>query len=89
MNLKWNKIKTEHIVKDRWIDFRRCTYQLPNNTEFGPFYNYSRRSYVVIIARTIDNKYLTVRQFRHGNHSKVHKRKNKRTWNISEFSFLL
>lgn len=66
MDLKWKKLKTEHIVKDQWIDFRRCTYQLPDYTEFGPFYNYSRRSYVVIIARTIDDTYLTVRQFRHG-----------------------
>lgn len=66
MNLNWKKVRTEHIVKDQWIDFRRCTYKLPNNEEFGPFYNYSRRNYVVVIARTKDDKYLTVRQFRHG-----------------------
>lgn len=31
-----------------------------------PFYNYSRRNFIVIIARTKDDKYITVRQFRHG-----------------------
>ncbi len=66
MDLNWKKIKTEHIVKDQWIDFRKCTYKLPDGKEFTPYYNYSRRNYVVVIARTIDDKYLTVRQFRHG-----------------------
>lgn len=63
---KLKRVKTEHIIKDQWIDFRKCTYKLPDHTEFGPFYNYSRKSYVVVIARTVENTYLTVRQFRHG-----------------------
>ena len=66
MNLEWKLTKSEHIVQDEWIDFRKEVYQLPDGHEFGPFYNYSRRSFVVIVARTKDNHYLCVKQFRHG-----------------------
>ena len=66
MDLNWKLNKTEHIVQDEWIDFRKESFILPDGKEFLPFYNYSRRNFVVIIARTKDDKYITVRQFRHG-----------------------
>ena len=66
MDLNWKLNKTEHIVQDEWIDFRKESFILPDGKEFTPFYNYSRRNFVVIIARTKDDKYITVRQFRHG-----------------------
>ena len=65
-NLEWEPIKTEHIVRDKWIDFRRVRYRMPDGTEFGPFYNYSRSSYVVILASDTEGNYLCVRQYRHG-----------------------
>ena len=66
MDLNWKLNKTEHIVQDEWIDFRKESFILPDGKEFSPFYNYSRRNFVVIIARTKDDKYITVKQFRHG-----------------------
>ena len=66
MDLNWKLNKTEHIVQDEWIDFRKESFILPDGNEFSPFYNYSRRNFVVIIARTKDDKYITVKQFRHG-----------------------
>ena len=66
MNLNWKLKKTEHIIQDEWIDFRKEEYTLPDGKNFGPFYNYSRRNYVVIVARTMDNTYLCVKQYRHG-----------------------
>ena len=65
-NLTWKEISTEHIVQDEWIDFRRSAYQLPDGSVFEPFYSYSRRDYVVIVASDTDGKYLCVRQFRQG-----------------------
>ncbi len=65
-DLKWEKTKEEHIIKDQWIDFRKATYRLPNGTEFGPFYQYSRRSYSVIVARNTNGEFICVKQFRHG-----------------------
>ena len=65
-SLKWQLVSSEHIVKDEWIDFRREAYRFPDGTLFEPFYSYSRKSYVVIVARTEEGKYLCVRQFRQG-----------------------
>lgn len=64
--LKWEALKVEHIVQDEWIDFRRVKYRLPDGSEFEPYYNYSRRSFVIIAARDEEGNYICVRQYRHG-----------------------
>lgn len=64
--LAWQEVETEHLVQDKWIDFRRVRYRLPDGSEFAPFYNYSRRDYVVIAARDTEGRFICVRQFRHG-----------------------
>lgn len=65
-DLIWTPVKVEHIVQDEWIDFRRVRYRYPDGREFEPFYQYSRRSYSVIVPVLPDGRYLCVRQFRHG-----------------------
>ena len=65
-NLTWEEIRTEHLVQDEWIDFRRSAYRFPDGSEFEPFYSYSRRDYVVIVASDEEGNYLCVRQFRQG-----------------------
>ena len=65
-DLAWEEIRCEHIVQDKWIDFRRSAYRFPDGREFEPFYSYSRRDYVVIVATDEDGNYLCVRQFRQG-----------------------
>ena len=65
-NLVWQEVRTEHIVQDQWIDFRRTAYRLPDGKVYEPFYNYSRRDYVVIVASDEKGDYLCVRQFRQG-----------------------
>ena len=65
-NLEWEEVSTEHIVQDEWIDFRRSAYRFPDGSEFEPYYSYSRRDYVVIVASDTDGKYICVRQFRQG-----------------------
>ena len=64
--LAWEPVKTEHIVQDRWIDFRKTEFRMPDGSLLGPFYNYSRRSYVVIIASDEAGWFLCVRQYRQG-----------------------
>lgn len=64
--LEWKEISTEHIVQDEWIDFRKSAYRFPDGSVFEPFYSYSRRDYVVIVASDVDGKFLCVRQFRQG-----------------------
>lgn len=65
-NLLWEEIRIEHIVQDEWIDFRRSAYRFPDGSVFEPFYSYSRRDYVVIVASDEEGSYLCVRQFRQG-----------------------
>ena len=64
--LTWEEIRTEHIVQDEWIDFKRSAYRFPDGSVFEPYYSYSRRDYVVIVASDTEGNYLCVRQFRQG-----------------------
>ncbi|MBP3852814.1 MAG: NUDIX hydrolase, partial [Erysipelotrichaceae bacterium] len=65
-SLAWKEIHTEHIIQDEWIDFRKSAYRFPDGRIYEPFYTYSRRDYVVIVATDSHGKYLCVRQFRQG-----------------------
>lgn len=65
-NLMWEEVSCEHIVRDEWIDFRRSAYKMPNGKISGPYYSYSRKNYVVIVATTEDDRYICVKQFRQG-----------------------
>lgn len=65
-NLEWEEISCEHIVKDEYVDFRKQEFRLPNGEIFGPYYTYSRRDYVVIVALDEEGRYICVRQFRQG-----------------------
>lgn len=64
--LAWEEVETEHIVSDEWIDFRKSSYRFPDGSVFEPFYSYSRKDYVVIVASDTEGKYLCVRQYRQG-----------------------
>ena len=65
-DLKWEQVRVEHIIQDKWIDFRRLEYRFPDGSTFYPYYNFSRRNYVVIVASDEAGSYLCVRQFRQG-----------------------
>ena len=64
--LAWEEISTEHIIQDEWIDFRRYAYRFPDGSVFEPYYSYSRKDYVVIVASDTEGNYLCVRQYRQG-----------------------
>lgn len=64
--LEWEEISCEHIINDEWIDFRKSKYRFPDGREFEPYYSYSRRDYVVIVATDEAGNYICVRQYRHG-----------------------
>ena len=64
--LAWEEIETKHVIKDEWIDFRKSTYRYPDGRIFEPYYSYSRRDYVVVVASDTDGNYICVRQFRQG-----------------------
>ncbi len=64
--LEWEEVSREHLVQDEWIDFRKSAYRFPDGNVFEPFYSYSRRDYVVVVASDTDGRYLCVRQYRQG-----------------------
>ena len=66
IDLMWEEVKTEHIVQDEWIDFRKTAYRMPDGNVFEPYYTYSRRDYVVIVASDEEGRYICVKQFRQG-----------------------
>ena len=65
-DLEWEEIKRETIIHDEWIDLRKSAYRFPDGTVFEPFYSYSRRDYVVIVATDEEGNYICVRQYRQG-----------------------
>ncbi len=65
-NLEWEELTCEHIITDEWIDFRKSKYKFPDGSTFEPYYSYSRRDYVVIVATDEDGNYICVRQYRQG-----------------------
>lgn len=65
-DLAWEEVRTEHIIKNEWIDFRQSAYRFPDGTVFEPFYTYSRKDYAVIVASDTEGRYICVRQFRQG-----------------------
>ena len=65
-DLMWETVHVEHVIQDQWMDLRKVEYRFPDGSTFSPYYNYSRRSYAVIVASDEEGKYICVRQFRHG-----------------------
>jgi len=65
-DLIWEEISREHILQNEWIDIRKSCYRFPDGSVFEPFYSYSRRDYVVIVASDTEGNYICVRQFRQG-----------------------
>ena len=64
--LAWEEVSCEHLIQDEWMDLRKSTYRFPDGNIFAPYYSYSRRDYVVVVASDCNGNYICVRQFRHG-----------------------
>ncbi len=64
--LEWKEIRRKTLIHNEWIDFRESAYQFPDGSVFEPFYSYSRRDYVVIVATDEEGRYICVRQYRQG-----------------------
>jgi ADP-ribose pyrophosphatase len=65
-NLRWKLLKEEHLKQDKWIDFRQNIYELPDGTDIGPVYNFSKHSFSVVVATDEQGRYICVKQYRHG-----------------------
>ena len=65
-DLAWEEVRTEHVIRDRWMDLRRSAFRYPDGKIWEPYYNYTRRDYAIVVASDEEGNYLCVRQFRQG-----------------------
>ncbi len=65
-DLEWEVVSEKHILRDEYMDLRAVRFRMPDGSEAEPFYRYSRRSYVVVVARDEEGKFICVRQYRFG-----------------------
>lgn len=64
--LVWELLETEHAIHDEWIDLRISSYRFPDGKVYAPFYTYSRKDDVVVVASDEEGRYICVKQYRQG-----------------------
>ncbi len=62
----WKVLKSEYLIKRPWLTARKDCVQLPSGVVNDEYYVLEYPSWVNVIARTDDGKYVFVRQYRHG-----------------------
>ncbi|SIP90761.1 NUDIX domain-containing protein [Rhizobium sp. RU35A] len=62
----WTVLRSERVLKDRWIDLRADHCQTPSGREISPYYVLSYADWVNIVAITEADEVVMVRQYRHG-----------------------
>ncbi len=67
-DLVWEEIKSKHLIQNKWMDLRESAFRFPDGTTFEPYYNYSRKDYVVIVPFDENGNLICVRQYRQGIH---------------------
>lgn len=65
MDKKWKTLKSEKIIKDRWIDLRSDDCLTPEGCEIKPYYVLSYPDWIHVVAITPDDCVVLVRQYRH------------------------
>lgn len=63
---RWKVLKSEYLIKRPWLTARKDCVQLPSGVVNDEYYVLEYPSWVNVIARTDDGKYVFVRQYRHG-----------------------
>lgn len=62
----WEVLDREYLGNEPWFTVRRDHVRLPNGNEILSYYVFEYPSWVNVIAITKDQKFLLVRQYRHG-----------------------
>lgn len=66
MSKKWNVIKSNYIIKNKWLTVRKDHVRLPTGVEMDDYYVLEYPNWVTVIAITEEGKYVMERQYRHG-----------------------
>lgn len=63
--LKWQKLSSVYLVREKWATLRVDTCELQNGTVKDDYYVLEYPNWVNAVALTEDNKIIMVRQYRH------------------------
>lgn len=64
--LKWEKLSSRYLVREKWATLRVDTCKLQNGTVKDDYYVLEYPDWANAVALTTDNKIIMVRQYRHG-----------------------
>jgi ADP-ribose pyrophosphatase len=64
--LKWQRLSSRYLVKEKWATLRVDTCKLQNGTVKDDYFVLEYPDWVNAVALTKDNKIILVRQYRHG-----------------------
>jgi ADP-ribose pyrophosphatase len=63
--LKWEKLSSKYLVKEKWATLRVDTCRMPNGKLVDDYYVLEYSSWVNVVAITSDNQFIIVKQYRH------------------------
>lgn len=63
---KWKTLKSEYVFRRPWLTARRDSVMLPDGRVNDEFYILEYPTWINVIARTKDGRYVMVEQYRHG-----------------------
>jgi len=62
----WKLLDTEYLVNAPWLKVAKEKCELPNGKIIDDFYTLWQPDWVLILARTVDKKWVMTEQYRHG-----------------------
>lgn len=65
-DLNWSVLKSEYVIRDRWISLRADTCRMPSGKIVAPYYVLEYPDWVNAVAITKENEMILVQQYRHG-----------------------
>ena len=62
----WKLLETEYLVNAPWLKVAKEKCELPNGKVIDDFYTLWQPDWVLILARTVERKWVMTEQYRHG-----------------------
>jgi 8-oxo-dGTP pyrophosphatase MutT (NUDIX family) len=66
VDLEWKTVASRYVLQDEWITVRADACEMPDGRVLEPFYVLEYLPWVNVVALTIDQKIVLVRQYRPG-----------------------
>ncbi|MXV13682.1 NUDIX hydrolase [Hufsiella ginkgonis] len=64
-DLKWEKLSSEYVMREKWATVRRDTCRMPDGTLIPDYYVLEYPDWVNVVAITENNEVIIIRQYRH------------------------